>query len=655
MFNKSRLNSLGLALFCASLFCAAPLFGQETVNQQVMKTDLLVVTAHPDDESMMAATMARYADRGKTVSIVICTHGEGGGNGTGKELGVALGVVREGELRRCLGVLGTRYLYFLNQPDWAYTESVQATLAKWGKDESLRRLVRLVRIMRPEVVCTMDPAPVGGQHGHHQAAGRLATEAFAAAADPRAFPEQIEEEGLAVWKVRKLYWVSFGGGGNTVIRTDEEAQGVLATSTSRRNRYADIAARAEMNHRSQGFDKFMEAMANSGQSMFARPNNFLLVKSRVPVASSEKDLFEGIEGANIAEGDLLAAQHPAPETAAVVARVQPIQPVQNYQDWLKANHISHLMKRLPAHVPVTMGIPSPVTVLVTNTTNAPRTEKTSIVLPYGWKADSTSKQVSLQPRQTQKVVFQVTSTTDKQGSYTIKARAGESQDTGEMDALPLAVAPRLSRSFAVDADIRKWEAAGFRAVAIPHTYGAQGTGKDDSEISGRFFMGYTQEGMHVLVDVKDDTVVFNIAPDDIKGHWRSTSTEIAIDPNPRSENTFGTLKLGIFPQDTTGRVRAGRDADANPGPVDKKEPSIRLASKTTAGGYIVEALIPWKTLRSPGFAPVSGRKIGFNVILFHAMKKQARVGEDINKSRLAWSYWSGVWGRPIVWGTVILK
>ena len=38
----------------------------------------------------------------------------------------------------CVGVLGVRYLYFLNMPDWAYTESVQATFAKWGHDEWLR-------------------------------------------------------------------------------------------------------------------------------------------------------------------------------------------------------------------------------------------------------------------------------------------------------------------------------------------------------------------------------------------------------------------------------------------------------------------------------------------------------------------------------------
>src|SRR5262245_7658975 len=40
-----------------------------TPNQQALKTDLLVVTAHPDDESMMAPVMARYADEGKVVAL----------------------------------------------------------------------------------------------------------------------------------------------------------------------------------------------------------------------------------------------------------------------------------------------------------------------------------------------------------------------------------------------------------------------------------------------------------------------------------------------------------------------------------------------------------------------------------------------------------
>src|SRR5437763_4778392 len=124
--NSARIYGL-LAAVVLLLMAGLPLTAQEDAapNTRMMKTDLLVVTAHPDDESMMAAAMARYADEGRVVSLVVCTHGEGGGNSTGKESGAALGIVREVELRRCLALLGTRYLYFLNQPDWAYTESVQ--------------------------------------------------------------------------------------------------------------------------------------------------------------------------------------------------------------------------------------------------------------------------------------------------------------------------------------------------------------------------------------------------------------------------------------------------------------------------------------------------------------------------------------------------
>ncbi|MGI8972365.1 MAG: PIG-L family deacetylase, partial [Dehalococcoidia bacterium] len=170
---------LFLLLSFFALLVPATVAAMTTDNQKLLKVDLMVVTAHPDDEGMCAATMARLSlDGGKTVALVTATRGETGGNSTGKEYGHALGVVREAELRRCLAVLGVQYLEFLDVPDFAYTESATATLERWGHDETLRRLVRLVRLMRPDVIVTMDPAPTGGQHGNHQVAGRLATEAY---------------------------------------------------------------------------------------------------------------------------------------------------------------------------------------------------------------------------------------------------------------------------------------------------------------------------------------------------------------------------------------------------------------------------------------------------------------------------------------------
>ncbi len=131
---------------------------------EFLKTDILGVFAHPDDETGMAASLASYAlGRRVVVANVYCTRGEGGGNMVGTQSGAALGELREAELRDCLAMLGVRYCYFLDQLDWAYTESVSATLRKWGKDSTLEKLVRLVRALQPEVIVTMNPAPSPGQ------------------------------------------------------------------------------------------------------------------------------------------------------------------------------------------------------------------------------------------------------------------------------------------------------------------------------------------------------------------------------------------------------------------------------------------------------------------------------------------------------------
>ena len=132
--------------------------------------------------------------------------------------------------------------------------------------------------------------------------------------------------------------------------------------------------------------------------------------------------------------------------------------------------------------------------------------------------------------------------------------------------------------------------------------------------------------------------------------------EICLDPAPPSENTFSTLKLGIFPQDTAGTVRAARDADARPGPLEQIKSGIRLASRLTPAGYVVEAHVPWEEIGlSVGRSALAGSRLGFNVILYHAGKKNARIGEDVGKSRLAWSFWPGAPGRPEVWGQAVLR
>src|SRR4051794_4923655 len=206
----------------------------------LLKTDIMGIFAHPDDESGVAATLAYYAlGRTSVVANVYCTRGEGGGNMVGTQWGAALATLRETELRDALRTIGVRYCFFLDQLDWAYTESLSATLQKWGKEQTLERLVRFVRALRPDVIITMNPAPTPGQHGHHQAAAVLATEAFTAAADPHRFPLQLSKEGLAVWQPRKLF---YGGGSTGVIATVDVSNPLPNGKTA-----AQVAAEAGAN------------------------------------------------------------------------------------------------------------------------------------------------------------------------------------------------------------------------------------------------------------------------------------------------------------------------------------------------------------------------------------------------------------------------
>src|SRR5206468_7270500 len=124
----------------------------------------------------------------------------------------------------------------------------------------------------------------------------------------------------------------------------------------------------------------------------------------------------------------------------------------------------------------------------------------------------------------------------------------------------------------------------------------QGKVTDETDSSALFRLAHDGSTLFVDVQVKDDIVVTNIAPNDIKGHWRSDSVEICLDPVGGAEDTMGCFKLGIFPFDSTGRIRAARDADANQGPVEETAPRTRLFSRRTPDGYRIQAAIPFSEI-----------------------------------------------------------
>ena len=159
------------------------------------------ITAHPDDEDNGLLVMMSRG-RGLRTALLTVTRGDGGQNQIGTELEEALGVLRSAELMAIHRIDGVEQ-YFTRAYEFGYSFSVEETFEKWGKEEILADVVRIIRTVRPDVIVSLPLAGEGGGQ-HHQASGRLAKEAFRAAADPNRFPEQIQA-GLRPWQALKLY------------------------------------------------------------------------------------------------------------------------------------------------------------------------------------------------------------------------------------------------------------------------------------------------------------------------------------------------------------------------------------------------------------------------------------------------------------------
>jgi LmbE family N-acetylglucosaminyl deacetylase len=174
---------------------------------------LMAAFAHPDDESFgTGGTLARYgADPEVRVVLVCATRGEAG-EISDPHLATPehLGQVREQELRCACQAMGIDDLYFLGYRDSGMAGTAEnqhpQALAMANAGEAVGRIVAHIRRERPDVVVTFDET---GGYGHpdHVAIHYHAAAAFAAAADPARYPEQIEA-GLEPHQAKKLYFTA---------------------------------------------------------------------------------------------------------------------------------------------------------------------------------------------------------------------------------------------------------------------------------------------------------------------------------------------------------------------------------------------------------------------------------------------------------------
>jgi len=147
-----------------------------------LASTFLFIFAHPDDESFSGpGTVLKYAAQGVRSFLVTATRGERGKRGDPPVCAPDdLPACRERELGEAARIIGFAEHHLLNYRD--------QELSNAPPDEIRRTLVAHIRRLRPNVVFSFDPNGFN-VHADHVAISRFASEAIAAAADPRWFPD----------------------------------------------------------------------------------------------------------------------------------------------------------------------------------------------------------------------------------------------------------------------------------------------------------------------------------------------------------------------------------------------------------------------------------------------------------------------------------
>jgi N-acetylglucosamine malate deacetylase 2 len=236
-----------------------------------MKRSILLVFAHPDDESFgVAGTVKKYTQQGVPVDLICATRGEKGAR-LDVPATIDTGTAREAELRAAATIMGIRDIFFLGYMD--------GELDKANAEEVINKITDIMRRVRPEIVITFGPDGITG-HSDHVAIGKAATKAF----------ERLSAEGGGP---RKLYYVTIAASAvpnadDFGVATRPDEQVTISTNISD---YLDSKIQAIAAHRSQqDAREFVEMLKDGRVSGFAEKEYLFLA---IPnIGSKETDLFQ---------------------------------------------------------------------------------------------------------------------------------------------------------------------------------------------------------------------------------------------------------------------------------------------------------------------------------------------------------------------------
>jgi LmbE family N-acetylglucosaminyl deacetylase len=385
---KRKLISFALPAFILLTITASAQVPQAPPNLAAdgrYKVDILVVVGHPDDDTEATTYLAREIEQEhKRVAVVYGTRGNSGGNAVGYEQSKALAEEREMEARHSLASYGITNAWFLPGPDTP-SEDVLHSLEAWGHGAALEEVVRLVRLTRPEVILTWLPDYDDGEnHGDHQAAGVIATEAFDLAGNPLAFPEQVEAprdhfnvsnygEGLRPWQPKKIYYFSdaihtefYKGNG-----PEYPSNGI---SPSRHIPYSAVGEQAWSFYQTQG-DYTPEQL----KTVMEAPVRFIFGKSLVG-GTPAGDIFEDIRPGAIPYHRARGYEAPA----RLPVSIELGGPWAFYRQLWQAHDMGHLARLYDPETGIAPGEKLWVPILLHNDTDSVRQITLQASVPAGW-------------------------------------------------------------------------------------------------------------------------------------------------------------------------------------------------------------------------------------------------------------------------------
>lgn len=245
---------------------------------------VLYIAAHPDDENTRLITWLANEKCVRTAYLSL-TRGDGGQNLIGTEKSELIGVLRTQELLAARRTDGGEQ-FFTRAVDFGYSKNPGETFDKWERQEVLSDVVWVIRQFRPDIIITRFPSEGGGGHGHHTASAMLAEEAFELAADPNAFPEQLQL--VKPWQPLSLYHNASSWWNKelpTIAANSDEycIVDIGAYNPILGRSYNEIAAESRSQHRSQGF--------GSARQRGKTPEYLRYVKGK----KMPKDLFSGLD------------------------------------------------------------------------------------------------------------------------------------------------------------------------------------------------------------------------------------------------------------------------------------------------------------------------------------------------------------------------